>query len=313
MQHHAATMRVIRGRNAGGMSDGSTYDGDTREGPGDAADVLALQPWAEECTGIHRRPKGLARARTTLEELLAWSGPASTAQLKHCALLKRMDTKFVVRLDTLLSLVAMLGGRYDVVLAGEKRIARYRTEYLDTPDHDFYRQHIQGRRPRYKARVRHYRDRHLAFVEVKEKRPSGQTYKSRRPLAYGARALDAETMAFVAETSHQVGSDFRSSLVVDFERVMWVHPTLQERITIDLGLHMRDGERSVGLGTFAVVEVKQDRFHARTPMMLALRDHGVRPASFSKYCAGLAALHPSRFSRYALDKRRILEHARRLP
>lgn len=271
---------------------------------------VALQPWDREGSGVWRPPTGDGLPEG-LGELVQMSARACPEQLAACALLRRTDTKFVVSEEELLNVLGILAGRYDVVFSGEKSIARYRTEYLDTSDYAFYQQHVQGRRPRYKARVRHYLDRGVAFAEVKEKLPSGQTAKERRVIDYSARELDVEEVAFAREGSKAPGA-LHSTLVAEFQRIMLVHPVHTERLTIDLGLQVSDGTQRASFDGAVVVEVKQAQFRPRTPIMLALREVGARPASFSKYCGGLAVLKPPAFRRYALDNRAVLSSGRRL-
>ena len=68
-------------------------------------------------------------------------------------------------------------------------------------------------------------------------------------------------------------------------------PAPGTRLTCDVGLVCRDGQHEVrDTGTHVLVESKSSAGGGAADRIL--RDLGVRPASVSKYCVGVAALHP---------------------
>jgi hypothetical protein len=62
---------------------------------------------------------------------------------------------------------------------GGLRAFGYRTTYLDTPELLTYREHLQGRRRRFKCRTREYADSGLRAFEVELKGLRGRTVKRR--------------------------------------------------------------------------------------------------------------------------------------
>lgn len=92
---------------------------------------------------------GLARlaggfASLTLAELDA------RAELRQ-----RVDSKYVVPLEGLESLLHELAGSYAVLEIDRRRQFTYRTTYFDSPALTTYRAHVQQRRRRFKCRSRH--------------------------------------------------------------------------------------------------------------------------------------------------------------
>lgn len=226
--------------------------------------------------------------------------PAASADLlADRALLKRVDTKFALRREQLPNLLWWLERRYAVVQAAGEPSDRYETTYFDTPEFGLLNQHLRGRRPRYKVRVRHYMGRRLSYLEVKKKTPAETTVKWRRELPFAQRELGPEELRFLGEVCPVPPGALSPRADTNFDRIMLVGLQTMERVTLDLGLHFVSGDNERRLGPIVIAEVKQDRQRWRTPVMLALRAHQVRPLSISKYCAAAALLvHGARVHRY---------------
>jgi hypothetical protein len=79
-----------------------------------------------------------------------------------------------------------------------------------------------------------------------------------------------------------------------------------ERATFDVDLQFKSQSDQHGLPSLVIAEIKQDRFRARSPLMLAFRQHHLRPQSISKYCTAAALLLPMlRLKRFDLILKRI--------
>ncbi|HUH00401.1 MAG TPA: polyphosphate polymerase domain-containing protein [Kofleriaceae bacterium] len=216
-------------------------------------------------------------------EILGRFGVASPELLSRRRLLRRTDSKFVMRAGDLPAIVDSLADAYRVLLAGTVPLASYRTLYFDTPELDCFHDHRRGRRPRNKIRIRHYDERGLTFLEIKTKRSELETRKYRKARPFGETGLDASDRAFIAEHSGYAG-ELGPTIWTDFRRLTLLSIDFNERVTIDLGLEFhRDGTRA-DIGDLAIVEIKQSPFCMRSGAMQALRRIGVRQASASKYC-----------------------------
>jgi len=217
---------------------------------------------------------------------------ATLELLAERALLRRVDTKFIVGLEDVAKVLRIVDNDYALLLAAERPIARYRTLYYDSPNYQSLVDHDRGRRPRYKVRVRHYVDRKLSYLEIKKKTNANRTQKVRREIPFLRDHLTGEDRQLADERSNLPGADLIPTLWTDFDRITLVGLRTKERVTVDLSLRFEGRGKSAGFPQLAVVEVKQARFSPRSPIMLALRGIGARPLAMSKYCTAATMLLP---------------------
>ena len=214
---------------------------------------------------------------------------ASSDLLASRALQKRVDDSYICSASELRDLLQLLSPHFHLVLSNDARWATYETMYFDTPDYSFFHQHRRGRRPRHKVRVRHYVERDLCFLETKTKDRYDVTTKHRKPRPSRRFDLDDEDLEVVRDAIGDV-DELRQASFIRFTRVTLVGVEYEERFTIDFDIESTVGENSNVFHNVAVVEIKQPRFDARSPGVLALRELKIRPHSMSKYCSSMAAL-----------------------
>jgi hypothetical protein len=214
-----------------------------------------------------------------------------SAQLAaDCELLQRLDTKFRIAPERVPALLEMLQATHGVLAAGDRLVARYATRYFDTRDLRFYRDHLRGRRPRYKVRLRHYLDRRLSFLEIKRKARNDRTEKERFARPFGNEVLSAEDMRAIAGCMAENPGWLSLHALVDCERISLVALQDRERITIDLGVCCRAPGETGAMLPMALVEVKRARIDRRVPSFTALRATGARELGFSKYVHAMQAI-----------------------
>jgi len=222
------------------------------------------------------------------------------------SLMRRYDHKYVTTEARADAFVSSLDERWRVLETASGRSPRYHTVYFDDVPRRTYRDHVQGRRPRFKVRVRTYED-GTSFLEVKMKTGRGQTDKSRVPRV-------AETSPVLTDTEHAwLGSllphfdtrTLRRSLTVDCHRITLHSPSHRERVTIDhsLTVALNDDRRPL-IGGGVVIETKSETFRSRASHLLTELD--IRTVSFSKYCAGLSVVEPSVHPRIRVDAERAV-------
>jgi hypothetical protein len=204
-------------------------------------------------------------------------------------LLQRLDTKFRIAPLRVPALLEMLQATHGVLSAGDRLIARYATRYFDTTDLRFYRDHLRGRRPRFKVRLRHYLDRRLSFLEIKRKNKDDRTEKERFMRPYGDDILSAEDMRAIAGCMAGNPGWLSLQALVDCERISLVALQDRERITIDLGVCCGAPGGSGVVLPMALVEVKRARIDRRAASFAALRATGAREVGFSKYIHAMRA------------------------
>ncbi len=227
-----------------------------------------------------------------LQAELAQFNRVGIESLQACALLRRVDSKFLVPVSALKSLLPALQENYGILPAGGNELANYQTLYFDSEDKVFFHQHRRGQRDRFKVRIRHYLDRQKSYLEVKRKTNRDLTIKSRCQRPFLSDRLNAEDIWFLREHTQLRPPQLHGQLWTDFSRITLVGLGFEERLTIDLKLSFKWGVQNYPLNKLAVIEVKQPRFSARSPAMLALRQQGLRSSGMSKYCIAQITLHP---------------------
>lgn len=216
--------------------------------------------------------------------------PVSLAEMNDRAqLMTRVDRKYFVPRAVLAEIVAAAGDFYRVLEIDGTREFRYRSVYFDSPRFDFFRDHVQGRRHRYKVRTRTYCDSGDCLLEVKAKGYRGQTVKRRidhdpaRPdrLDPGARQFVAQQLGRRAEALGPVVETL-------YHRTTLTHA--DQRVTCDLDLVCTgSGHRFHGPDD-VLVETKSPGAPGRMDRELLHRS--IRPHRVSKYCVAAALCYP---------------------
>jgi hypothetical protein len=214
--------------------------------------------------------------------------------IEHAALMQRVDRKYIAPVDAVRDLVKTVRDTHQVLCINDRRYTTYRTLYFDTDNFTSARDHIQGRRQRWKVRTRLYVEDELHRVEVKTKDNRGNTVKVMGisdPDYYGS--LIGNDRSFVASYL----SDFPQIDVqglaptaeVRYRRATLTDLAAGTRVTIDWGLSMHLESGDVWLDDrFAMVETKGPVSLSRVDK--ALHELGVRPRRFSKYVAAASTL-----------------------
>jgi hypothetical protein len=209
--------------------------------------------------------------------------------LARAELLDRVDRKYVVPISVAEALVGDLAEHHRVLSIAGRRTTSYRTTYYDTDDLRCVRDHIQGRRRRFKARSRLYVEDRLCQLEVKTKGRRGATLKAQRVMAasdYGTLSPGQHQFIDAALAGAGVPRPDRltPSLEICCTRGTVVDLTHAVRITFDTNLVCRYGTSRVTLDDHHVVIETKGGLRASTADLL-LQRAGHRPRSFSKYAA----------------------------
>jgi VTC domain len=211
------------------------------------------------------------------------------------ALRRRFDVKYLMPCDAVAELLERLRPTHRVLEIDGLRTFEYRTMYFDTRELATFRDHVQGRRRRLKARVRRYVESGACFFELKLRGPRNCTVKRR--LAHDPAMADSLTAESVAALHGWVQAAYDRPppaplgpvLEVDFRRTTLVALDRGERLTIDIHIGMRttSGEGSGHLDRdFALIESKSARGLALTTRELNLLG-ARRLEGMSKYCLGV--------------------------
>jgi hypothetical protein len=206
-------------------------------------------------------------------------------------LLDRVDRKFLAPIAKIPLLLRAIRNDYRVLTAGDQTWAQYETCYFDTERLTSFHEHMRGRRPRFKIRIRHHTARCRSFLEVKHKDAGGRTFKARVESDFGESNLSEAHLRFLRRHVPSSFGHLTPSVWTNFHRATFLGFTSNERLTIDLGLTFIRGGSSVHRDSLAIIELKQPTASHQTASARALRQLRIREASLSKYCAGVAELH----------------------
>ena len=258
--------------------------------------VVAQRPRGVDSTGSRQLEAFPGTARATLEEAVSQRQPIGLDEvMREAALQTRVDQKFLLTPEQFATLVESLDERFRILEIDGLRTFRYESIYFDTPGFEQFRAHRQGRRRRYKVRSRTYVDTGLSMFEVKTKGVRGATVKHRLPQEpQDAGRITPDGHAFLAEVLDSEYGQGAPGLcpVLDsgYVRGTFVNPHDGERLTCDVDLVYADGSRRLLGPDLFVVETKT--VDGRGAADRALASMGIRPVSMSKYCIGMALLHP---------------------
>jgi hypothetical protein len=206
-------------------------------------------------------------------------------------LMDRIDSKFVAPVSVLPRLLDAMIPLFRVQTIQEKRIARYLTQYFDTPALDFYLMHQNGRLNRQKIRIRSYPDSDLSFLEIKNKNNRGRISKKRIPIDRSCiSSVDElrEGKLFLDKYSRFASDCLVPALRNSFRRMTFVNNRVSERITMDVDLSFRNDRtgNACSLDKLTILELKQDG-RKRSDFREILGSLRIKPCSFSKYCMGI--------------------------
>jgi len=114
-----------------------------------------------------------------IQNILSHYKPIELSKIEEVALLRRVDTKFILQIDQLGTILEQIVDDYHILHVQNVSLQNYRTLYFDKPDFQFYFQHHNGKLNRHKIRIRKYMDSDLCYLEVKLKNNVGDYQKSR--------------------------------------------------------------------------------------------------------------------------------------
>lgn len=227
----------------------------------------------------------------SFQRLVAGMESASLADLEDVALLNRLETKYVLCEDDLLAALAVLSTCYRVLDIAGNRLHRYVSLYFDTPSFLLFHRHHAGGKHRYKIRAREYTDTNLSFLEVKHKISQIRTIKNRVQTPEFLTRLSPEFNDFILGNFPLATDELEPKLLNAYQRITLVGKYSPERLTIDLDPWFFADTVGKTLPGIAIAEVKYPHANRNSPFMRQMRDMGIRPMGFSKYCIGVSLLY----------------------
>jgi hypothetical protein len=213
------------------------------------------------------------------------------AEMAEVKLMDRVDIKFMIPSNRLPKILHLSKSHYRILSIEGRRLFRYETLYFDTTSLRLYHHHQTGRANRYKIRYRNYVDSGLSFFEVKFKSNKGRTIKTRVDKQGSAPyALDARSIALLTDKTQINPADLSPVLWVNYRRITLVSIDSKERITLDLDLTFKNGEKQKQFLFLAIAEVKQEKEGKESVFLEIMRQQRLTRGGISKYCFGVISL-----------------------
>ena len=212
--------------------------------------------------------------------------------ISNSGLMNRVDSKFLLPINSIYQVLNSCSLYYSVLMIDKVTIFQYNNIYFDTPDLGFYRQHHNRKLNRHKVRHRHYADVGTSFLEVKFKTNKERTIKNRCPADIDPVTALAENHCFLREYGINMPEQLISSQACAYQRISLANDARKERLTFDLNINFAStlnhskAEDSYSLTDFYMAELKQEKLNRQSPFYRLMREMGIRPKGFSKYCMG---------------------------
>lgn len=217
--------------------------------------------------------------------------PIRLDEMDEVNLMNRVEVKYVFSSVRLPRVLFDLSDMYKVLEINLVRNFPYYNTYLDTSDYLFYTQQMRGKLNRHKIRYRQYESTGQTFLEIKKKTNKSRTIKWRILNNLKQNSPDEEASAFIKEYLPYAINDLHPVLLNGFTRITMVCNQFRERITLDYNLRFANPDgNALELPYLAIAEVKTEKPHHQSAFINVMKNMGIKPGNFSKYCIGTSLI-----------------------
>ncbi|MDC7222114.1 MAG: polyphosphate polymerase domain-containing protein [Spirochaetales bacterium] len=245
-----------------------------------------------------------------IERICQGFAPIQLEKMNEVKLMDRKEIKYTIHRDLLPLILEKIADHYYVLEIDGQNIMPYRSVYYDTKDYKFYTIHQNGKLNRYKVRNRTYELTGAEFLEIKFKNNKKRTIKNRIPVnGEGKREKDRASRDFLNTSLPEDFHELEEKLTVCYRRVMLVDHKKTERVTIDLNLTCRAGDRENCYDDMVVIEIKHEGELRDSAIARVLSDMRIKNISFSKYCLGISEMYGDvKKNRMKIKMRRVAKN-----
>ncbi|HVN57396.1 MAG TPA: polyphosphate polymerase domain-containing protein [Bacteroidales bacterium] len=228
-----------------------------------------------------------------ISEILSSFDSITLPEMEAYMLMDRVDFKYVFPVCKIPVIIKDLGKNYKALDIESLRIFPYHTTYYDTGDWFFFRQHITDRGFRSKVRVRKYEQTGTSFLEIKNRTNKMRTEKWRIMKKVSLNeGFDQESLDFIRSYISHNSVSLAPVIINRFNRVTLTSKSEEERVTVDFNISFSDLDgNSFSIPDVGIIEKKRADFSNRSVISEAIKNAGIYPTGFSKYCLGTAVLH----------------------
>ncbi len=164
--------------------------------------------------------------------------------------------------------------------------------YFDTEDHFLFTNHVNGKQNRIKIRYRTYVESNRTFLEIKYKNNKKRVIKYREPQGQFNERINGALKKTALETFNIDTDRLHSKLKVSYHRITLLHKNIPEKVTLDYELYFENSINENRLERLVVAEVKFPGKNQNSRFANIVKEYGIKPASFSKYCIGTVLTVP---------------------
>lgn len=204
--------------------------------------------------------------------------------------MNRTDQKFCLHISQLPVVLEAINSEYSILEIDNEIVFKYDNTYFDTPDNQMFISHQNGKRNRYKIRIRKYVQTDINFLEIKLKNNKGRTIKQRITRPTFDAHFTSNEIEFIGQTSTLPAEQLQPKIRSFFNRFTLVDNNFTERVTIDLAPGFKNQDNEITLNNLVIIEVKQSKEAKPARITQVLKDNKIERQSFSKYCIGRALL-----------------------
>ncbi len=215
---------------------------------------------------------------TKIEQYLNEFRKVPLSDLTETRFFSRKDSKYIGPINDLENFIRYLPREFQLLMVDNQFVQAYRNEYFDTSDLKLYHDHHNDRSTRKKVRIRSYKNSAKHQLEIKQ-RSKGKT--SKRILPLPAPFLNKSELAWLKD--QEISEELNSVLNNEYDRITFIHPETNDRITIDTNL-IYNGIKE--LSHLFIVEYKYEQ-HQSPSVRDFLKLAPVHSSKVSKYCLGI--------------------------
>jgi hypothetical protein len=225
-----------------------------------------------------------------IENILGSFEKVSLSDLDKVKLMNRTDLKFCMHIQQLPGVLQALQAHYSVLEINGDTIFNYDNTYFDTIDNRMFLSHHNGKKNRFKIRVRNYVESNLNFLEIKFKTNKGRTIKDRVIKKEFVPEFTSNEENFLENACPFKGNQLEPKINSFFKRFTLVNKGFTERVTVDIFPGFKNPEKEITLKNLVIIEIKQSKSGDPAFITKLLQDMKISRHGFSKYCVGRSLL-----------------------
>jgi hypothetical protein len=169
-----------------------------------------------------------------VEDILSAFEKVSLSDLDNVKLMNRTDLKFCMHIQQLPFILELLKPHYSVLEINGETIFNYDNTYFDTFDNRMFLSHHNGKKNRFKVRVRNYVESNLNFLEIKFKTNKGRTIKDRVVKKEFVPEFTSKEEDFLENSCPFAGNQLEPKINSFYKRFTMENKGYSERVTIDI-------------------------------------------------------------------------------